>query len=71
MPVRIDGVDCLSARPGRVVWHGEQLAAFPSTKIAKPTRSNHTKAADSCVSGVFPTSAATYLLLRIPLLAPD
>ncbi len=71
MPVRIDGVDCLSARPGRVVWHGEQLAAFPSTKIAKPTRSNRTKAADSCVSGVFPTSAATYLLLRIPLLAPD
>ncbi len=67
---RDDGVECSSDRPGRVVWLGEQMAAFPSTKIAKPTRCNRTEAAVGRLSRVFPTTTATsvsaHTLIRMP-----
>ncbi len=52
---RNDWLERSSDRPGRVVWLGEQMAAFPSTKIAKPTRCNRTKAAVGRFEPRFPS----------------
>ncbi len=67
---RNDWLERSSDRPGRVVWLGEQMAAFPSTKIAKPTRCNRTKAAVGRLSRVFPATTAisvsVHALIRMP-----
>lgn len=68
---RNDGVECSSDRPGRVVWLGEQMAAFPRTKIAKPTRCNRTKAEVGRFEPRFPyhrcdLSVSAHALIRMP-----